>query len=225
MKILSGGLLMALLLSACTLASEATPAYLTPSGKMPAPTATAESLMTAPPDADGGDFFAQAGISLPLPACDGTPTPRQAEGPYYKSDSPARNSLIEGDLRGERLILVGYVLDQNCQPIPNAWLDFWQADANGVYDNAGYTLRGYQFSDDQGRYYLETIVPGIYPGRTEHIHVKVRAPDGVVLTTQLYFPAGAGNAQDRLYNPCTLLEVEEQAGYLLGVYHFIIERE
>ncbi len=44
----------------------------------------------------------------------------------------------------------------------------------------------------QGRYTLETIVPGEYPGRTQHIHVKVQAPNGPILTTQIYFPGVAG---------------------------------
>jgi hypothetical protein len=61
-------------------------------------------------------------------------------------------------------------------PAANALLDFWQANPNGAYDNTGYTLRGHQYTDANGYYTLTTIVPGIYPGRTEHIHVKVQAP-------------------------------------------------
>ena len=58
----------------------------------------------------------------------------------------------------------------------------------GNYDNVGFRLRGHQFTDAEGRYPLQTIVPGLYPGRTRHIHVKVQAPNGPILTTQLYFP-------------------------------------
>ena len=90
---------------------------------------------------------------------------------------------------GERLIVTGYVLDQDCKPVAGALLDFWQADGEGVYDNEGYRLRGRQYTDAEGRYRLETVIPGEYPGRTEHIHVKAQAPGGRVLTTQLYFPA------------------------------------
>lgn len=87
------------------------------------------------------DLFTQMGITLPAPICAGLTQP-QTEGPYYKADAPQRSSLFEEGMPGTRLILVGYVLNQNCQPLPNAWLDFWQADANGAYDNAGYRLRG-----------------------------------------------------------------------------------
>jgi protocatechuate 3,4-dioxygenase beta subunit len=107
------------------------------------------------------------------------------EGPYFKSNSPERTSLIESGLTGTKLVLTGYVLGTDCKPIAHALLDFWQADGKGQYDNAGYMLRGHQFTDEAGRYHLETIVPGPYPGRTEHIHVKVQSPKGTVLTTQI----------------------------------------
>jgi protocatechuate 3,4-dioxygenase beta subunit len=134
------------------------------------------------------DIFAQMGISLPAPQCNALLQP-QTEGPYYTPGSPERHSLLEEGMEGTRLILAGYVLDQNCQPLPNAWLDFWQADSGGEYDNQGYRLRGHQYTDAQGRYYLETVLPGLYLSRPiEHIHVKVRPEGGQEITSQLYFP-------------------------------------
>ena len=168
-----------------------------------------------------GDLFAANFISLPAPACNG-PTPEQTEGPYYTPNTPERNILFEPGMTGERLIVVGYVLDPNCQPILNAWLDFWQADANGVYDNTGYTLRGHQFADSQGRYFLETVMPGEYPGRTEHIHVKVQAPNGTVHTSQLYFPNAAGNTSDGIFDPALIVTLEEREGYYVAYFNFVI---
>ena len=84
--------------------------------------------------------------------------------------------------------VTGYVYSTDCQPVANALLDFWHCDDAGVYDNTGYTLRGHQFTDAEGRYELTTIVPGLYTGRTRHIHVKAQEPDQPVLTSQLYFP-------------------------------------
>ena len=69
--------------------------------------------------------------------------------------------------------------------VARALLDVWHADDRGGYDTAGFRLRGHQFTDGSGRFELETIVPGLYPGRTRHIHVKVQAPNGPILTTQL----------------------------------------
>ncbi len=121
-----------------------------------------------------------------------------------------------------KLILTGYVLTPDCKPVAGAFLDFWQADANGVYDNAGYTLRGHQFSDTQGAYSLTTVVPGLYTGRTEHIHVKVQAPGGPVLTTQLFFPGVAENSTDNIFDPGLVLPIQETADGQTAVFNFIV---
>lgn len=162
------------------------------------------------------DFFVQNGINLPLPACTGL-TPPQMEGPYYTPDTPERTSLLEEGMPGTRLILVGYVLDPDCQPLPNAWLDFWQADANGEYDNAGYRLRGHQYTDSQGRYSLETVLPGLYSSRPiEHIHVKVRPEGGAEVTSQLYFP-------DQPVEGLTVT-LEDRGDYLVGYFNFVVQK-
>jgi len=128
----------------------------------------------------------------------GAPTPRQTEGPFFKTQSPMRASLVEKSAKS-KLVLTGVVLSPQCKPVANALLDFWHADEEGDYDNRGFRYRGHQFSDAQGRYRLETIVPAEYPGRARHIHVKVQAPGGRVLTTQLYFPDEPGNRTDGSY--------------------------
>ena len=126
----------------------------------------------------------------PTPAChDGDEaTLAQTEGPYFKPSSPERIELLEEGMAGQPIELVGFVLTRACKPLAGALLDFWQADDKGRYDNAGFRLRGHQFTDAEGRYRLRSIVPGVYPGRTRHIHVKVQPRGGRVLTTQLYFP-------------------------------------
>jgi protocatechuate 3,4-dioxygenase beta subunit len=150
-----------------------------------------------------------AGALPPTPACDDgdDPTPEQTEGPYFTPDSPERASLLEAGMAGDRLTLAGTVLATDCRPVRRALLDFWQADAGGQYDNQGYRLRGHQFTDAEGRFRLATIVPGLYPGRTRHIHVKVQAPDRPVLTTQLYFPGEAANDSDGIFRQELLLDV------------------
>ncbi len=81
---------------------------------------------------------------------------------------------------------------ESCVPVAGALLDFWHADADGEYDLDGFRLRGHQFTDGEGHFSLETVMPGLYPGRTRHIHVKVQAPGGPILTTQLYFRESRG---------------------------------
>lgn len=122
-----------------------------------------------------------------------------AEGPYYTANPPQRSVLYSPGVAGTRLLLSGLVLTRSCVPIANARVDFWQADGNGAYDNAGYNFRGYQLTDAQGRYELDTVVPGQYPGRTEHIHVKVTPPGGATITSQLYFPSSTQNERDSLF--------------------------
>jgi protocatechuate 3,4-dioxygenase beta subunit len=149
----------------------------------------------------------------PTPPCGGDePTPPQTEGPYFKPASPERASLLEPDLPGTRLLVTGTVLTRSCQPVAGALLDFWQADAAGRYDLQGYRLRGHQYADAAGRYTLETIVPGLYTGRTRHIHVRVQAPGGPALTTQLYFPDEPRNRTDPLFRPALLLALEPSDG-------------
>lgn len=154
-----------------------------------------------------------AATSLPAtPACDdddaADETPQQTEGPFFTPNSPERASLLEPGLGGERLVLSGRVLSTGCRPVAGALLEFWQADDAGAYDNVGYRLRGHQFADDEGRWELETIVPGLYSGRTRHIHAIVQAPDRPALTTQLYFPDEPGNAADGIFRPDLVVAAE-----------------
>lgn len=125
---------------------------------------------------------------------------------------------------GTLLTLSGLVLSTRCQPVSGALLDFWQADDDGNYDNAGFTLRGHQYTDASGTFRLETIVPGLYPGRTWHIHVKVQAPNQPVLTTQLYFPGEAGNASDGIFDESLLIRTSDGTeGSLLGQFVFVLD--
>ena len=184
------------------------------------PSPTVSPALTAPLASPSptvqADIFTQMGLNPPTPVCS-SPIQAQTEGPYYKAGSPERNSLLEEGMTGTRMVLVGYVVDQNCNPLPNAWLDFWQADASGEYDNANYRLRGHQYADSQGRYYLETILPGLYASRPiEHIHVKVQPDGGEVVTSQLYFP---NQPVDGL-----TVTIEERAGFVVGYFNFVIPR-
>jgi len=133
------------------------------------------------------------------------PTPRQMEGPYFTRNSPQRRSLLEDGVSGSRLVLSGQVRGLDCAPLAGVLLDFWQADGDGRYHNRDYRLRGHQFTDHDGRYRLETVVPGLYPGRTRHLHVKVQAPAGPVLTTQLYFTGEPRNREDPIFSAALLM--------------------
>jgi protocatechuate 3,4-dioxygenase beta subunit len=166
-------------------------------------------------------------ILAPTPACgdddDLATTQEQTEGPYFTPNSPERASLLEDGMPGTKLVVTGYVYTTDCRPIADALFESWQANDAGEYDNAGFTLRGHQFTDKDGRFELTTIVPGLYPGRTRHIHVKVQAPDGPILTSQLYFPDEEQNASDGIFDPSLVMDLDAKDDPELAYFNFVLE--
>ena len=164
-----------------------------------------------------------AAMLIPLEAlaqtC-GVITPRQTEGPFYTPNSPLRTALVEAGSKAPRMLVSGRVLSPQCKPVANALVDLWHADEDGDYDNRGYRYRGHQFTDSEGRYRFETIVPAHYPGRTRHYHVKVQPKGGRILTTQLYFPGDPANRRDGLYRPELELKVAKGEE---GLFDFVVE--
>ena len=154
--------------------------------------------------------FAQA-AAPPTPECrDGDdPTEPAIEGPFFKPRSPARSDLVEPSTRGRIYQLEGLVLTRHCRPVAGVLLDLWHADENGDYDDRGFRYRGHLFSDAQGHYRFRTILPGLYPGRTRHYHLKVQAPRQPLLTTQLYFPNEPRNRIDEFFSPQLLMHISE----------------
>jgi protocatechuate 3,4-dioxygenase beta subunit len=168
---------------------------------------------------------ASSAIAQVAAPCAANIIPTQTEGPYYKSGSPERGNIREEDTAGIPLMLTGRVLDENCQPIANAWLDFWQADGDGDYDNKGFELRGHQFTNEKGEYRLESVVPEEYPGRTPHIHVKIRIGDSyMVHTSQLYLPNIAHNQTDPIFNAGTVIKITSTENGMHATFDIIVPR-
>jgi protocatechuate 3,4-dioxygenase beta subunit len=154
--------------------------------------------------------------------CDGFPrTPGQIGGIHFRP-SPLRRSVVYPSLAGTRITLEGLVLTTACKAVPHARLDFWQADSHGHYDDTGFRLRSHQFTDANGRFLLRTIVPGPYPGRTPHVHVKVRAPGQPTLTTELYFPGASYNSRDPYFDRRLLLRISEAKKRLVARFDFVL---
>jgi protocatechuate 3,4-dioxygenase beta subunit len=204
MRIL-GALVIALIALGCTSPTAA---------PTPAPT-----LLERTPGPSAAGLTAALQPSCTAPAA---PTAEMTEGPYYKAGAPQKNVLAPAGIAGTRIVISGFVLTTQCRPVPDAKVDVWQADASGNYDNGGYTLRGYVLTDTAGRYSFETIVPGLYPGRTEHIHIKVWG-SSYTLTTQLYFPGVAQNAQDGIFSAANLLKIADGTP-LQGRFDFVLPR-
>jgi protocatechuate 3,4-dioxygenase beta subunit len=134
--------------------------------------------------------------------------PEEMEGPYFVDGMLDRSDIRADPATGEvkpgtplLLTLAVSTLRANaCAPLAGAHVDVWHCDALGVYsgvkdphfDTTGHHyLRGWQRTDQKGEARFRTIYPGWYPGRSVHIHFKVRTdPDadrGQVFTSQLYF--------------------------------------
>jgi protocatechuate 3,4-dioxygenase beta subunit len=168
--------------------------------------------------------FSQRGL-IPTPAChDGDePTLQETEGPFFKPRSPHRTDLREAGVTGRPVELFGLVLTRSCQPVTGALVDLWHADDSGAYDNEGFRLRGHVLTDEEGRYAFRTIVAGLYPGRTRHYHVKIKAPgQSPVLTTQFYFPDERRNRADGLFRRELLMQVRNTDDALLARYDVVL---
>ncbi|WP_159834115.1 dioxygenase family protein [Burkholderia sp. 8Y] len=171
-----------------------------------------------------GDAYGRPGEVSATPACAGEdePTRQQTAGPFFLPHSPQRASLLEPGIDGTRIVLTGRVYSTQCRAISGALLDFWHADDAGEYDLEGFRLRGHQFADSEGRYRLDTILPGLYPGRTRHIHVTVQPPNGAILTTQLYFPGEQRNAEDSLFDRWLLVAIDKGSERKAARFNFVL---
>lgn len=99
-------------------------------------------------------------------------------GPFYVAGAPERSKT------GDGLAVQGAVRStRGCKPLPGAKLEWWSANRSGEYDDGH---RATQASDGEGRYRYVTDMPGRYPGRPPHLHVKVSAPGHKTLVTQIY---------------------------------------
>jgi protocatechuate 3,4-dioxygenase, beta subunit len=174
-----------------------------------------------------------AAVSLALPglARAARPLAQMTDGPFYppRAWRQGNGSDWDADLtrvqrgsrvlvaRGEHLALALSVVDTDDKPIDNAEVEIWQCDAEGAYrhpnvDDAfadpGFQGFGSARSGADGTLALRTIRPVPYPGRTPHIHVKLRHPAFGEATSQLFVAGEPGNTRDFLWRQ---LKADERA--------------
>ena len=158
------------------------------------------------------------------------PTPRQTGGPFYptrRGESDADLTQLQGRsdrATGEVIYVRGRVLDEDGQPIRDAVVELWQANAHGRYDHErdarnprpldpNFQGRAELVSDERGEYRFKTIKPGSYPAggswmRPPHIHFKVSRRGYHEITTQMYFAGDPLNDKDGIRNALTSAERE-----------------
>jgi len=145
-------------------------------------------------------------------------TPNATEGPFYPKPSmrlaDTDNDLVKIDGRvteagGEIITLKGVVSNKAGTPVKGLRVEIWQCDMNGKYfspldrQNITHDIAfqgfGHDITTDKGEYSFRTIKPAKYPGRAEHIHVKVLQDETEILTTQFYVDGQTSNQKDWLY--------------------------
>ena len=180
---------------------------------------------TARSEQDQSDSSPSSNLEPTVIPCSGGLTSPNQEGPFYKTGSPVRESLIDDVLPGIPILIVGRVFDQDCHALSGVKLDFWLANLDGEYDNDDYTLCGHQLTDENGYYSIESIEPTPYTGRPSHIHVKLFSPDGrELLTTQMYFQ-GSESSPNVLNAPDLLATylAPDSAGHQRVLFNFIVQ--
>ncbi len=153
------------------------------------------------------------------------PTLSELTGPVFGRESLqpndsdlTKNSIVDGEPQGERIIVAGRVLDEDGRPQPNTLLEIWQANAAGRYAHeldqhdapldSNFLGSGRCVTDENGVYKFQTIKPGAYPWpnhknawRPNHIHFSLFGPGFATrLVTQMYFPGDPLLPFDPIYN-------------------------
>jgi protocatechuate 3,4-dioxygenase beta subunit len=154
-----------------------------------------------------------------------TVTPRQTEGPFYPDRLPLDTDndliLVNDNLTpaiGEITHLSGKLLDASGDPIRNALIEIWQVDGNGVYlhtrdhhakRDANFQGFGRFLTSSTGEYYFRTVKPVPYPGRTAHIHFKVKQRGDREFITQCYIKGHPQNDRDGIYRELRTAKARE----------------
>ncbi|KDQ11271.1 hypothetical protein BOTBODRAFT_35571 [Botryobasidium botryosum FD-172 SS1] len=170
-------------------------------------------------------------------------TPSSLLGPFYTEEirNVEEGGTIAPEGTGEPLFVTGRILSTSGEPIPNAVIDTWEADADGLYDtqHADYSEpdhRGRLKSNDKGEYSFRCVVPvpysipddgpvgqllaklGRHPYRPAHLHMKIEAPSYETLITALYARGDRFSTSDAVFGAKTslfmdpiLIESDEEA--------------
>ncbi len=160
-----------------------------------------------------------------------TPTPSQTVGPYFHLGLTINRSvgcLVGPGVKGERVWLTCRVLDGDGLPVPDAMIEFWQANAEGKYDHPedaqektlDPAFRGFgrMPTSEDGTCTFETIKPGRVVGSGGHLqapHLNIGVfSRGLLkrLPTRIYFDGDPANPAD----PVLALVPEQRRSTLIA---------
>ncbi len=156
-------------------------------------------------------------------------------------DDLTQNAVKNGAPLGERIIVVGRVLDESDRPVPNALVEVWQANAAGRYAHhvdqhpapldPNFTGAGRCLTNARGEYRFVSIRPGAYPWRNHenawrpaHIHFSIFGTNFLSrLVTQMYFPGDPLLPLDPIYN--SIRDEQARERLIANYAHDITEPE
>ena len=146
--------------------------------------------------------------------------------PFYRPDAPelelGADICLDG--RGEELIVNGQVTDLEGGCVPNALVEVWHANADGVYENQEpdkqpeFNLRGKFRCDINGRFFFRTIKPKGYAlpedgpvgrlfnelgyplRRPAHVNFKVSAATFSTVTIEYFDRSDAEKSEDAMFH-------------------------
>jgi protocatechuate 3,4-dioxygenase beta subunit len=159
--------------------------------------------------------------TIPAAQAAGLPrTPGQILGPFYPLKELPRTADLTsvpgrtGRAAGQVLNVMGRVLNVAGEPVRDATVEVWQANAYGRYTHPSDTNpapldpnfdgSAVIVTDSQGRYRFKTIKPAAYPAgpnltRPAHIHFQLSGRQDR-LVTQMYFENDPFNDKDPFLN-------------------------
>ena len=154
------------------------------------------------------------------------PHPVESVGPrfprgFVKASEADLTTWGKGAPLGEKMILVGKVLDEDGAPVRNCLLELWQCNASGRYAHPvdqhdapldpNFLGQGKVLTGEDGGYRFVTIKPGAYPWknhpyawRPAHIHLSLFGNAYAQrLITQMFFPGDPLLPIDPVFNSVT----------------------
>lgn len=120
--------------------------------------------------------------------------PEQTLGPFPNKSQLNRSDIRAGQAGAAFRLRLRVLSVFGCVPVAGATVELWQCNSQGDYSEYSdfntadqNWLRGYQVTNDAGVVEFVTIYPGWYPGRSVHVHFRVKRQGRADFASQLYF--------------------------------------
>lgn len=157
-----------------------------------------------------------------------TPTTGTGTGPFYREGAPLRTDLNVLDEEGDAIRIFFRIVDQECNPVANAFCEIWHCAPEAAYDMTSDDMRFYgtQYTDAEGKGWFQTIKPPIYVDdageHINHIHIQVTMVGFPILAFQVLFEEDPIPASE-INETVTLTEAAD--GFREGAITIVLPRE